>query len=187
MIYYFDKNREVCFFDLLLQIFLPINFSGPRYLPSIRLCEGNFIILEIVMVICKFTIRHEKSLLGGGREKNIWNRTIRWTKQIKVCGHFTTKCLSTASQAQHGGLGLIQLIPRNKKHLMSFYLYFWSGKMLLFHNWSIMVNCRFSFSISVPSYTVQFNFVLCTGGEVWYVSKIVDLADMFVKLSSIFT
>ena len=54
MIYYFDKNKKVCFFDLLLQIFLPIYFSGPRYLPSIRLCEGNFIILEIVMVICKF-------------------------------------------------------------------------------------------------------------------------------------
>ena len=69
MIYYFDKNREVCFFDLLLQIFLPITFSGPRYLPSIRLCEGNFIILEIVMVICKFTIRHEKSLLGGEEGK----------------------------------------------------------------------------------------------------------------------
>ena len=54
MIYYFDKNKKVCFFDLLLQTFLPIYFSGPRYLPSIRLCEGNFIILEIVMVICKF-------------------------------------------------------------------------------------------------------------------------------------
>ena len=83
MIYYFDKNREVCFFDLLLQIFLPITFSGPRYLPSIRLCEGNFIILEIVMVICKFTIRHEKSLLGGrkGKEHLESNNQMNKSKQ----------------------------------------------------------------------------------------------------------
>ena len=71
MIYYFDKNKKVCFFDLPLQIFLPINFSGPRYLPPIRLCEGNFIILEIVMVICKFNQAWEKPLGGRKGEEHL--------------------------------------------------------------------------------------------------------------------
>lgn len=45
---------KVDVFDLLLQIFPPFYCSGSRYFPQIRLFEGNFIILEIVMMIGKF-------------------------------------------------------------------------------------------------------------------------------------
>ena len=48
--YYFDKNIKFIFSTN----FLPIYSSGSRYFPIIRLCEGNFIILEMVMVIYEF-------------------------------------------------------------------------------------------------------------------------------------
>ena len=46
-----------------------------------------------------------------------------------------------------------------------------------------MVSCRLSFSINVPSQW----FVLGTGIGVWYFSKIVDLAEIFVELLCIST
>ena len=95
MIYSFEEIKNFYFFDILFQIFLPIYCSGSRYFPLIKLCEGNYIILEIVMVICKFNQAQRKPLgRGDGKEWLDWS-----DEQNKVCGHLTTKCLSTASQA----------------------------------------------------------------------------------------
>ena len=72
------------------------------------------------------------------------------------------------------------------KHLKSFDLYILVWKnVFYFKGRVVIVNCRFSFSVNVLLPTQY--FVLCTGSEVWYVSKIVDLADMCVKLSCILT
>ena len=48
------------------------------------------------------------------REANGKTETM---KQSKQSGHITTECQSKASQAQCGGLGLIELFPRNMNQL----------------------------------------------------------------------
>ena len=83
------------------------------------------------------------------------------------------------------GLGFIKLIPRNMKHSVQWALInsFDLEKYCSFKIKVVVVSCRFSLS---SKYVPIFNTCsLHWYYEVWYISNIVDLADMLVKLSCI--
>ena len=83
------------------------------------------------------------------------------------------------------GLGFIKLIPRNMKHSVQWALInsFDLEKYCSFKIKVVVVSCRFSLSSKyVPIFsTCSLHWYY----EVWYISNIVYLADMLVKLSCI--
>ena len=135
------------------------------------------------MVICKFNQALGKPLgRRKGKEWLEWSDEQNKTKSVVIWQPSVCQLLARRPAE---GLGFIKLIPRNMKHSVQWALInsFDLEKYCSFKIKVVVVSCRFSLS---SKYVPIFNTCsLHWYNEVWYVSNIVDLADMLVKLSCI--
>ena len=135
------------------------------------------------MVICKFNQALGKPLgRRKGKEWLEWSDEQNKTKSVVIWQPSVCQLLARRPAE---GLGFIKLIPRNMKHSVQWALInsFDLEKYCSFKIKVVVVSCRFSLSSKyVPIFsTCSLHWYY----EVWYISNIVDLADMLVKLSCI--